>query len=152
MNTYVKVTAGSDALAFNAVDRLIKVHQASLQRAEHLREANPPRSTAEPTDCPACRAHINALEREISRLRRGLERPEPIEHTQPDEPLRPHRPDDFDRPLDPSVQERRPYAVDPLNLDALRGDAPPPADPALVNRIENYYHITNLGTLLDVLA
>jgi hypothetical protein len=39
-----------------------------------------------------------------------------------------------------------------LNLDALRGDEPPPADPDAVTDIENYFRVTNLGTLLDVLA
>jgi hypothetical protein len=50
----------------------------------------------------------------------------------------------------PTTYERKSYAVDPVGLTRPRFDEAPP--PAAVAPVEGYLRVTNLGTLLDVLA
>ena len=55
-----------------------------------------------------------------------------------------------DMPTSPPA-ERKAYAPDPLGKVAPSPEIPPPP-PLRIISIDNFYHITNLGTLLDVLA
>jgi len=93
-----------------------------------------------------CRIRLNAARREIDRLRRGFDhvgppppRP-PIERFEPTFEIVP-----------PGAAERKPYAPDPLGKPTVLRLLPPP-DPAAAVWVTNYFHVTNLGTLLDMLA
>ena len=97
-------------------------------------------------DARQCRIRLNAARREIDRLRRGFDHlgppppPPPIDRFEPTLEIVP-----------PGAAERKPYAPDPLGKPtALR--LPPPPDPAAAVWVANYFHVTNLGTLLDMLA
>jgi hypothetical protein len=95
-----------------------------------------------------CRERLKAAVMKISRLQRGiltagerafLERP-------------PRRVEDV--PPDPKASppaERKAYAPDPLGKPP-EIENPTPPDPAEAVRVVNWLHITNMGTLLDVLA
>ena len=96
-----------------------------------------------------CRIRLNAARREIDRLRRGFD------HVGPP-PLPPPRPpiERFEPTFEivpPGAAERKPYAPDPLGKPTALRLLPPP-DPAAAVWAINYFHVTNLGTLLDMLA
>jgi hypothetical protein len=99
-----------------------------------------------------CRIIINDLEREISRLRRGLDGFERRCIEPPREVVRTEMTDRLPPPSPTAARSeaRKPYAPDPLGKP-LAIVEPPPAEPG-VSGIENYLRITNLGTLIDVLA
>ncbi|MHC4949039.1 MAG: hypothetical protein ACYTG1_12405 [Planctomycetota bacterium] len=106
-------------------------------------------------DCGGCRQKLNAADREIDRLRSGLAgriygaalrrvwflAPRPVEPVATAELA----------PLSAPPADRRPYAPAPLGAVPEHRDPTPP-DPAETVRVINPYHVTNLGTLLDVLA
>ncbi len=112
-------------------------------RADAMRD-RPDRETAAALDeCDArrCRLLLGVARRELERLRRP-----------PLEPV-----DTFERGADrpPDLlaappQERKAYAPDPLGKPTPPGETPPQA--AEVLEAVNHFHVTNLGTLLDVLA
>ena len=54
-------------------------------------------------------------------------------------------------PLSAPPTERKAYAPDPPGKTPEHRDVTPP-DPAELVRVLNYFHITNIATLLDVLA
>ena len=96
-----------------------------------------------------CRIRLNAARREIDRLRRGFDHVNP-----PPLPPPPPQIERFEPTFEivpPGAAERKPYAPDPLGKPTtLR--LPPPPDPTAAVWVTNYFHVTNLGTLLDMLA
>ena len=90
-----------------------------------------------------CRIRLNAARREIDRLRRGFD------HVGPPPP--PGRFEPTIEIVPPGAAERRPYAPDPLGKPTVLRLLPPPG-PAAAVWVTNYFHVTNLGTLLDMLA
>ena len=98
-----------------------------------------------PDDCDAqrCRIVLAAARREIDLLRRGVISEDRFEPG-PREP---------DPPLDPNAAPpttRMAYAPDPIGKPAeLRSELPPDQPAAQTAPL---YYVTNLGTLLDVLA
>jgi hypothetical protein len=107
---------------------------------------------AQPCDRGQCRIIINDLERQISRLRRGIDLVD-LSFVQPPPPsTAPDTcPDDVTRDSlamrEPGRKSYAPPAV---------GEIPPPAPkaetPSTPASVENYPQVTNLGTLIDVLA
>jgi hypothetical protein len=132
---------------------MIRVHAASLALAARRREQSAACRTGEPCDARQCRLVVNALQREIDRLRRGVDcvdlcpgrlRPAPAERGAGVEDRIP------DGPSSPPAA-RKAYAPDPLGKPAPAPEVPPPP-PLRIISLDNFYHITNLGTLLDLLA
>ena len=134
---------------FDPVERLIRVHAESLATALRNRQASETAPASRECDAGQCRIVLNAARREIDRLRRGLVQPAQADMFQPS----PHRLA-HDVPPDPKASppsDRKSYAPDPLGKPTEFRDVTPP-DPAEIVRVVNYFHVTNLGTLLDVLA
>jgi hypothetical protein len=97
---------------------------------------------------PACRLQLRDAVLEISRLQRGiLTAGERAFLECPDRRVEDVEPDP--RACPPTA--RKAYAPDPVGKPTVRRDTTPP-DPSEEVRVLNWFHITNLGTLLDVLA
>ncbi|MHC4209390.1 MAG: hypothetical protein ACYSWT_06705 [Planctomycetota bacterium] len=97
---------------------------------------------------PECRNRLRAAVMEISRLQRGILTAG--ERAQLEPP--PRRAEDV--PPDPKASppaERKAYAPDPPGRPPEIKDPTPP-DPAELVRVVNWFHVTNMWTLLDVLA
>ena len=92
----------------------------------------------EPCNDQVLRNRILALERKVDRLERMVQSPEEASNLQMTS-------------QSPAINgDRKAYAVDPLALDALRGEDV--SEVENVNEVEGHMRVTNLGTLLDVLA
>ena len=149
----VGIDAPSNPRCGHPVDWMIRVHAASLALAARRREQSAAGRAGEPCDTRQCRLVVNALQREIDRLRRGVDcvdlcagrlRPPPAECASGVEDRIPGGPTS-----PPAV--RKAYAPDPLGKPAPAAKMPPPP-PLRIIFLDNFYHITNLGTLLDLLA
>jgi len=96
----------------------------------------------------ACRDELRAAVMEISRLQRGIltagERAfvEQVPRWLADLP-----PD----PKAAAPTERKAYAPDPVGKSPEPGDTTPP-DPSEAVRVTNWFHVNNLGELLDILV
>jgi hypothetical protein len=150
-----RVESGSTSKTMigHPVDRMIRVHAASVARAARCRRESAIAGAPGPSDARRCRIVVNALRREIDRLRRGIDRVDlcgaatrarecfaaPAAGRNPCGP-----------PASPPPA-RKGYAPDPLGKVREAAAIPPPPPPPVIS-IDNYCHITNLGTLLDMLA
>lgn len=131
------------------VERILEVSQQSLDEAGRNRLA---RAVRVDVGCDAiqCRIRLDAAAREISRLRRGLlgaAEAAAVSRLVPPPSDSETRPD----PLAAPPAKRKAYAPAPI------GKPSPPRDAAPVERageipLINFFRITNMGTLLDVLA
>lgn len=149
----VGIDAPSNPRCEHPVDRMIRVHAASQALAARNREQSAAGRASEPRDARQCRLVVNALKREIDRLRRGIDcveigdarlRSRPVDCEMGLEARLP------DMPTSPPAA-RKAYAPDPLGKPAPAPEMPPPP-PLRIISLDNHYHITNLGTLLDLLA
>ena len=138
-----------NAVAADPVERLIRVHTESLATAMRNRQARQAAPASQECDARRCRIVLNAARREIDRLRRGVIQPAQADSFQPS--LRSMGVDTPPDPLASPPTGRMSYAPDPLGKPSDFRDVTPP-DPAEIVRAMNYFHVTNLGTLLDVLA
>ncbi|MHC4413847.1 MAG: hypothetical protein ACYS0G_01045 [Planctomycetota bacterium] len=141
------------AITNDPLERLIRVHTESLATAMRNRQAREAASVARECDARQGRIVLNAARREIDRLRRGLFRA--AEAALLRQPVREIL---IDAPSDPAPEprasppaERKSYAPAPIGQPTVFPDATPP-DPSEVVRVVNPFHVTNLGTLLDILA
>ena len=142
------------AAAPHPVERLIRAH-AERHARPHVRSdavrraVRIARAPGPGCDRRQCRILLNAARREIDRRRGGLltaaermlvaRRAEPSGAGPPQVPA-----------ASPPTQPKA-YAPAPVGKPAVvRGTTPP--DPAELVRAINYFHVTNLGTLLDMLA
>jgi hypothetical protein len=125
-------------------------HHRDEQRQEAAR-APAARQVAADRVCLAdaeCRDHLRAAVMEISRLQRGIltagERAfvEQVPRWLADPP-----PD----PKAAPPTERKAYAPDPVGKSPEPRDTTPP-DPSEAVRVTNWFHVNNLGELLDILV
>jgi hypothetical protein len=124
---------------------------------EASRPAHQPRPVTETLDAGQCRIWLNECRREIDRLRMGLDvRPERAPVDGAKAPVSPYL--GFDAPcgeqresLSDPPKEPKLYAVEPLSAMPDRRHPGPVEQPPRIH-VLNHYHVTNLGTLLDVLA
>jgi len=121
-----------------------------------VRPAHQPRPAAETLDAGQCRIWLNECRREIDRLRAGREvlatrELDPAVQQRAGGSVSASRVDGPSGTLADPPTERKLYAVDPL---AVMPDPrhPDPVERPPRIRVLNHYHVTNLGTLLDVLA
>jgi hypothetical protein len=132
---------------------MIAVHASSLALAAHRRSRASMEQAGEPCDSRQCRLIINDLQREIDRLRRGFDCVDlyrPRRRSRALEGLEGTR--DRCPELPPSGSAaRKAYAPAPLGKPSPGPELPPPP-PLRIIFLDNFYHITNLGTLLDLLA
>lgn len=102
-----------------------------------------------PTDARQCRIWLNEARREIDLLRGGLA-VDPATRTEVTRQPDPVRPDQADQVPKDMPEPRRLYAPKPIGeVDLPPRETPPPAQVAAVTSV---LQVTNLGTLLDVLA
>jgi hypothetical protein len=131
-------------IAAEAPQRGVRVASAHRQEATRARAA---RDAAVDRVCLAdaeCRSRLRAAVMEISRLQRGILTAGERSFLRRVEDL----------PPDPKAAppaERKAYAPDPPGRPTEFPDPTPP-DPSEQVRVVNWFHITNMGTLLDVLA
>ena len=120
-------------------------HRPEAAHAHAAREAGADRVCLADAEC---RDHLRAAVMEISRLQRGIltagERAflEPLPRWLEDLP-----PD----PKAAPPTERKAYAPDPVGKSPEPRDTTPP-DPSESVRVTNWFHVNNLGELLDVLV
>ena len=145
------IESSFSAFADDPIGRLIRVHAASIAHAARYEGRRSRDADGAASDAGQCRIIVNDLQREIDRLRRGLDCVDVRLTAEPtaaadDNGLPSAGGDSY------AVRSagRKGYAPDPL------GKAPPPsedASPAPRPRpLANHFHVTNVGTLLDVLA
>ncbi|UCD75702.1 MAG: hypothetical protein JSV91_02070 [Phycisphaerales bacterium] len=151
-----------NAVCSDPGDRVIRLHAASLAKAAEARRAANDVAAAGSCrwmDAGQCRILLNEARREIDRLRRGEDRADlsltawRIRELEAELAAR-RQDDDENMAPDPSAsppKQRMAYANDPI------GKIPPPeakvpSPPAPTIEIASYFHVTNLGTLLDALA
>jgi len=149
----VEIGSHSNATAGHPVDRMIRVHAASMARAACFRRESAIAGEHKPSDARQCRIVVNALRREIDRLRRGIDRVDirgAVTRARECIAASDAGRDPCGPPASPPPT-RKAYAPDPLGKVRESAAIPPPPPPRVIS-IDNYYHITNLGTLLDVLA
>jgi len=148
---FVRLESACHPIACGPIDRLIHAHQSTLDFARCEHHA-PVSSAACGADAASCRIEVNALRREIDRLQTGIVQ-------------------GFDRPLpsvtanpwgcecfsateapSPASHDRHPShrlpALDDFGLIPGRDSTPP----ILIDQVVSRLRVTNLGTLLDVLA
>jgi len=107
-------------------------------------------------ECTACENRLDSAKRTIAQLERGIF-PLRFAPPQPSPGLPDEQPEPPDRePPVPGVaafqrMERAAYAPDPLG-EPTRADGPPPPPPPPVVDEVNFAYVTNLGTLLDIMA
>jgi hypothetical protein len=96
---------------------------------------------------------VDALQREIDRLRRGFDcvdlcqaRLRTSANGEAD-----LRGDRLPEPAPAAPAARKAYAPDPLGKPQPAPELPPPPPPRLIS-LDSIYRITNVGTLLDVLV
>ncbi len=163
-----------NAVSLYPVDRLIRVHAETLKTAAHIREAS---RCAEDVVCPPCndrqcRIVINALLREIDRLRRGFDQIDCCNITSSadsasctsmaamngNQHSRADQPSDCCETGVANASSRssphalpKSYAVTPLGYvrSSAASELPVPIAPAV---IVTPPHVTNVGSLLDILA
>jgi hypothetical protein len=126
--------------------------------AVEVRPVHQPRPVHETLDAGQCRIWLNELRREIDRLRMGLDvRPEKVVV---DLSAEAHgleyvgfyaRCGEMRENLSEPPTRPKLYAVEPLAVMPDRRQPDPVEQPPRI-RVLNHYHVTNLGTLLDVLA
>jgi len=149
----VEIGSPSNAMAEHPVDRMIRVHAASMARAARCLCESATARENKPSDARQCRIVVNALRREIDRLRRGIDRVDVRGAVTRARECIAARDAGRDPCGPPSSMPptRKTYGPDPLGKVKEAAAIPPPPPPRVIS-IDNYYHITNLGTLLDVLA
>lgn len=126
-------------MAADPVDRLIRVHQASLDNAYHQSSTGPARFV------------INALRREIDRLARGFDDPQPssridIYISSPTDDTEDSPPSDLASPPDPT---RCPSTCRASETPTIENVMLPPDPP---KTIIAPVLLTNVGTLFDILV
>ena len=142
---------------FNAIlsdpgGRVLRLHAASLAKAAEARRAAD--GVAALGDVGACgdgarESHHHHCDVDRADLSRAVRRIHELEAQ-----LAACRRDDDNRAPDPSASpptERKAYAIDPIGK-IPPPDAKTPASSASAIEIPGYFHVTNLGTLLDALA
>ncbi len=134
-----------DFVATDPLQRLVRTSTESLAAA--MRSRRPVESAAVSQECDArrCRMVLDAARREIERLRDRLV------FAEQDRLARNRGEESAPDPLSAPPTERKAYAPDPPGKTPEHRDVTPP-DPAELVRVLNYFHITNVATLLDVLA
>ncbi len=135
-------------------ERLIQTHRESLATATRNRLARGALPIRFECEAARCRIILNAARREIGRLRQGLltAAEESLVRRRVDRVELAERP--ADTPPAPHASpptERMSYAPDPVGKPSVSREVIPP-EPGAELPVENYSHVTNLGTLLDVVA
>ncbi len=141
------------AVADGPVGRMIGIHAASVGESSRCRATERRSEVDEPTDHGRCRIAVNALRREIDRLRRGMDCAELSPREVVEVPCDGEADDVMgseDGLASPAVG-RMSYGVSPIGRVPKPEEALDPPREAHVPIMVNY-HITNIGTLLDVLA
>ena len=128
-----------NAIAVDPVDRLIRVHQTSLDHAHHQSSIGPARFV------------INALRREIDRLARGFDDPQPssridIYISSPSDYTEDSPPSGLASPPDPN----RCPATCPVSDTVTYENVMLPPDPP--KTVIAPVLLTNVGTLFDILV
>ncbi|MDY7109151.1 MAG: hypothetical protein SYC29_11005 [Planctomycetota bacterium] len=132
---------------------MLAVHAASLALAAPHRSRPAAGGDGEPCDPRQCRLVVNDLKRTIERLRRGFDcidlcgtarRGCAIGEADA-------RGDRWSAPAPAAPAARKAYAPDPLGKPTPAPELPPPPPPRFIF-LDSVYRITNVGTLLDVLA
>ena len=135
-------------VATDQLERLHRHHSERLADAVRSRRVSEEGGASSECDSRQCRVIVNALEREIDQLRRGLFRPAGADLFEPS-----GRPGDDPAPdpLASPPRERKAYAPDPVGKPTEFHDAVPP-DPPQVARSPSPHHVPPLGNFLDLVA